>query len=270
MSLELKGKVAVVTGAGGILCSEISRALSKQGARVALVDLREEAAERAADTLRATGGEALAVQADVTERESLGAAADRILEQFDRIDILVNGAGGNAPGASTSGNQTFFDLPLEALRKVIDLNLMGTLLSCQIFGKPMAETGSGSIINISSMTSIRPLTRIPGYGAAKAAVNNLTQWLAVYINQNYSPNVRVNAVAPGFFLTEQNRFLLLDERTGEPTERGKQVLAHTPMGRFGDPSDLCGCVVWLASDRSAFVNGVIIPIDGGFSAFGGV
>ena len=184
--------------------------------------------------------------------------------------MLVNAAGGNDPKATTSSTQKFFDLTPQAMRGVVDLNLMGTVLPCQVFGKMMAERGSGAILNISSMAGIRPLTRIAAYAAAKAAVANFTQWLAVHLAQEYSPNIRVNAIAPGFFLTEQNRFLLTDGKSGELTERGKAIIAHTPMGRFGNPQDLLGAALWLLSPAASFVTGAVVPIDGGFSAYSGV
>jgi NAD(P)-dependent dehydrogenase (short-subunit alcohol dehydrogenase family) len=186
------------------------------------------------------------------------------------VDILINGAGGNKKEATTSPDLSFFDLPADAVQWVFNLNFIGTLLPCQVFGKVMAEREEGIILNVSSMNAFRPLTRIPAYSAAKAAVSNFTQWLAVHISQEYSPNIRVNAIAPGFFLTEQNRFLLTDEETGELTPRGRTIIDHTPMGRFGHPDDLIGTVLWLLSPGAAFVHGVVVPVDGGFSAFGGV
>ncbi len=186
------------------------------------------------------------------------------------MDALINGAGGNKKEATTSPELSFFDLPAEAVRFVFELNFLGTLLPTQVFGKLMAERGSGIILNVSSMSAIRPLTKIPGYSAAKAAVSNFTQWLAVHMCQNYSREIRVNALAPGFFLTEQNRFLLTEEKTGKLTPRGETIITHTPMGRFGDPEELLGTVFWLLSDASKFVTGIVVPIDGGFSAFSGV
>ena len=193
-----------------------------------------------------------------------------MLKEFGRIDILINGAGGNKKEATTSDDMSFFDIPLDALQWVFNLNFMGTVLTTQVFGEVMAEQGSGNIINISSMSALTPLTRIVGYSAAKAAINNFTQWIAVYMNQNYSTNIRVNAIAPGFLLTQQNYYLLVDEKTGQDTERGKAIKKNTPMGRYGKPEELIGAVIWLASDASSFVNGVVVPIDGGFSAFSGV
>ena len=204
------------------------------------------------------------------QKDSLEAAKEEVNAEFGKIDILINGAGGNKKEATTSPDLPFFDLPLDAIRFVFDLNFIGTLLATQVFGKEMAENDSGVILNISSMNAFRPLTKIPAYSAAKAAVNNFTQWLAVHICQNYSKNIRVNAIAPGFFLTEQNRFLLTEEKSGKLTSRGKTIIEHTPMGRFGQPDELIGTVMWLLSDAAKFVTGVVIPIDGGFSAFSGV
>jgi NAD(P)-dependent dehydrogenase (short-subunit alcohol dehydrogenase family) len=193
-----------------------------------------------------------------------------VLKTFGGVDALINGAGGNKPEATTSPERTFFDLPEAALRFVFDLNLMGTIIPSQIFGKRLAEKGEGVILNISSMNALRPLTRVAGYSAAKAGVSNFTQWLAVHMAQEYSPRIRVNAIAPGFFLTEQNRYLLTDAKTGELTARGQSIINHTPMRRFGQPEDLFGAVLWLLSPASAFVTGLVVPIDGGFQAFSGV
>jgi NAD(P)-dependent dehydrogenase (short-subunit alcohol dehydrogenase family) len=206
----------------------------------------------------------------VLDKGSLEAARDRIIAEFGGIDALINGAGGNKKQATTSPEMSFFDLPGEAVRFVFDLNFLGTLLPSQVFGRLMAESGGGVILNVSSMNAFRPLTKIAAYSAAKAAVSNFTQWLAVHLCQNYSAELRVNAIAPGFFLTEQNRFLLTDEKTGELTDRGKTIIDHTPMGRFGEPGDLTGTVIWLLSDAAKFVTGVVVPVDGGFSAFSGV
>jgi NAD(P)-dependent dehydrogenase (short-subunit alcohol dehydrogenase family) len=234
------------------------------------LDLNAEAADSLAVKIRSTGGEAIGIACNVLEKESLEAAAQAVLAKFGRVDILVNGAGGNKPAATTNPRQPFFDLPAEALRWVFDLNLMGTILPSQVFGKLMAGQKSGAILNIASMNAFRPLTRIPAYSAAKAGVSNFTQWLAVHMAQEYSPAIRVNAIAPGFFLTEQNRFLLTDKETGELTSRGKSIISHTPMGRFGVPDDLLGTVLWLLSPASAFVTGIVVPVDGGFCAYSGV
>lgn len=267
---KLSGKVGVVTGGGGVLCGAMSRALGQVGVKVAVLDLIPEAAQKVADDVVAAGGEAVAVRCDVLDKASLEAARDAVLDRFNRVDILINGAGGNKKQATTSPDLSFFDLPADAVQWVFNLNFIGTLLPCQVFGRVMADQGEGIILNTSSMNAFRPLTRIPAYSAAKAAVSNFTQWLAVHISQEYSPNIRVNAIAPGFFLTEQNRFLLTDEGTGELTPRGRTIIDHTPMARFGDPEDLIGTVLWLLSPGAAFVHGVVVPVDGGFSAFSGV
>lgn len=267
---SLKDQVVVATGGGGVLVGHMARRLAQMGARVAILDIVEEAAQRVADEIVQAGGEAIGVKTNVLERESVEAARDVVLDRWGTVDILINGAGGNKPQATTSPDKPFFDLPPDAVRWVFDLNFLGTFIPSQVFGKVMAEKGKGVILNISSMNAFRPLTRIPAYSAAKAAVSNFTQWLAVHMAQEYSPNIRVNAIAPGFFLTHQNRFLLIDEKTGNLTPRGQTIIDHTPMGRFGDPEDLIGAVVWLLSDASAFVTGVVVPIDGGFSAFSGV
>jgi NAD(P)-dependent dehydrogenase (short-subunit alcohol dehydrogenase family) len=212
----------------------------------------------------------LVVAANVTDSSSLGVARDQCLDCFSRIDALVNGAGGNLPEATTSEERRFFELAEPALREVVDLNLMGTILPCQVLGEPMARQGDGVIVNITSMNAMRPLTRIPAYSAAKAGVANFTQWLAVHMAQEYSPRIRVNAIAPGFLLTEQNRFLLTYGDTERLTPRGTSILAHTPMRRFGEPADLVGTLLWLLSPAASFVTGITIPIDGGFSVFGGV
>ena len=266
---DLTGRVAVITGGGGILCSEIARGLAQEGVTMALLDLDREKAECALASVKALGGSGLAIEASVLSREDLERAAEKVLSTFGRIDVLINGAGGNHPDATTTSKRSFFELPEEAIRFVFDLNVMGTFLPCQVFGKAMAERGEGVILNLASMNAIRPLTRIPAYSAAKAAVANFTQWLAVYMAQEVSKKIRVNAIAPGFFLTEQNRYLLQDEN-GTVTPRGEQILAHTPMERLGEPRDLLGTVLWLISPRSAFVHGIVVPIDGGFSAYSGV
>jgi len=267
---DFKGRTAVVTGGTGILGGEIGCALAGCGANVVFLDRNLSPAERLLEYANSCGARALAVPADVLDAESLHRATATILEEFGQVDVLVNAAGGNKPRATTSRELSFFDLPVDALRFVFDLNILGTIFPSQVFGKLMAERGEGVILNISSMNSFRPLTRIPAYSAAKAGVSNFTQWLAVHMAQEYSPRIRVNAIAPGFFLTEQNRFLLTDEKTGELTPRGRSIIAHTPMARFGDPQDLLGVVLWLLSPAAAFVTGVVVPIDGGFSAYSGV
>lgn len=266
---DLTGRVAVVTGGGGVLCGAMAKALAKSGAKVAVLDLRESAALKVAGEIKTAGGAAIAVKCDVLEKESIAGARDKVRTEFGEVDILINGAGGNRKEASTSEELSFFDLPTEAFRSVVDLNFLGTFLCCQVFGKDMAQRKRGVILNISSMTALSPLTKVAAYGAAKAAVSNFTQWLSTHILQNYSADIRVNAVAPGFFLGEQNRYLLMNE-DGSLTERGGTIISQTPMGRFGKPEDLLGTVLWLVSDASKFVSGIVVPVDGGYSAFGGV
>ena len=260
----------LVTGGAGVLGSELACALVGCNANVVILDRDQELAQKVIERFpKVVKGRAARVYGDVLNLESLQQAHETIKTEFGAVDILINAAGGNHPSATTKPDLSFFDLPFDALRHVGDLNLLGTILPCQVFGRDMAERGQGVILNISSMNAFRPLTRIPAYSAAKAAINNFTQWLAVHMSQNYSPRIRVNAIAPGFFVGEQNRRLLLNE-DGSLTPRGQSILAHTPMNRFGIPEDLIGAVLWLVSPASAFVTGVVIPIDGGFSAFSGV
>jgi len=265
-SFNIQNKIAVVTGGAGVLCSSMCRVLAHAGAKVAVLDLSLEKAEALAKELDSGS---IGLACNVLDKSSMESAAQTVLQTFGRVDILINGAGGNQPQATASAERPFFDLPEDALRWVFDLNLMGTILPSQVFGKIMAGQREGVILNISSMNAFRPLTRIPAYSAAKAGVSNFTQWLAVHMAQEYSPNIRVNALAPGFFVGDQNRALLLNE-DGSLTPRGQQIIAHTPQGRFGTPDDLLGATLWLASSASAFVTGVVIPIDGGFSAYSGV
>lgn len=267
---DFTGKTVAITGGAGILGSEIAGALAGCGAHVAILDVNPDAGKVAIAAMGESGKHVSVFQCDVLNRESVAQAAQEVVSRLGKLDCLVNGAGGNKPQATTSADVKFFDLPADALRWVFDLNILGTILPSQAFGKVMAAQGYGTIVNISSMNSFRPLTRIPAYSAAKAAVSNFTQWLAVHMAQEYSPKIRVNAIAPGFFLTNQNRFLLLEKETGELTARGKAIIGHTPMARFGDPSDLFGAVLWLLSPASEFVTGVVVPIDGGFSAYSGV
>jgi len=266
----LEGQVAVLTGGGGILCGTMSRAFARLGARVAVLDMNLQAAQSVADSIVAEGHQAIAVQANVLETQDLQAALQQILERFGHVDILVNGAGGNKKEATTSPDLSFFDLPKDAFQWVFNLNFLGTLLCTQVFGQQMARQDSGTILNIASVNSFRPLTNIPAYSAAKAAVVNLTQWMAVHMSLHYSKHIRVNALAPGFFLTEQNRFLLSDGETGELTKRGQTILDHTPQARFGEPEELVGAAVWLVSPSAAFVHGSVVTVDGGFMAFSGV
>lgn len=267
---DVSSQVVVATGAGGVLVGAMARALAQAGAHVAILDISAAAAQRVADEISADGGEALAIPTDVLNKASVEAALAAVLARFGRVDALINGAGGNKKEATTSPDLSFFDLPQEAFRWVFDLNCVGTLLPCQVFGRQMAAQKEGVILNISSMNALRPLTRIPAYSAAKAAVSNFTQWLAVHMAQEYAPRIRVNAIAPGFFLTNQNRFLLYDEQSGDLTARGRSIISHTPMARFGAPEDLLGAVLWLLSPASAFVTGVVVPVDGGFAAYSGV
>ena len=264
------GRTIVVTGGTGILGGEIACELVDQGANVAIVDQNLAPAQALLDRMGAGAGRVAIFQGDVLDLDSLRQVADAIVKRFGRIDGLVNAAGGNKPQATTGPDASFFDLPPDALRWVFDLNLLGTVLPCQVFGKFMAQQGAGVILNISSVNSFRPLTRIPAYSAAKAGVANFTQWLAVHMAQEYSPQIRVNAIAPGFFLTSQNEYLLTDKQTGKLTARGQLIIDHTPMGRFGKPKDLVGAVLWLLSPASAFVTGAVVPIDGGFCAYSGV
>lgn len=267
---DFTGKTVVITGGAGILGGEIACTLVECGAKVAIVDLDPSLADRLTDRLESGVGQAIVLHGNVLEPDSLEETARQVTEAFGQIDCLINGAGGNSPIATTGPDQPFFELPADALRFVCELNIIGTILPSQVFGRYMAGQGEGVILNISSMNALRPLTKIPAYSAAKAAVSNFTQWLAVHMAQEYSHTIRVNAIAPGFFLTLQNKFLLTDEATGELTPRGQSIIGHTPMGRFGDPEDLLGPVLWLLSPASAFVTGVVVPIDGGFSAYSGV
>ncbi len=266
----LQGKTVVITGGAGVLGTEISQGVAQAGARLAILELHRERAQALATQIKDAGGQALAIHCDVLDKASIIAAAEKVQNEYGSVDILINGAGGNKPQATTSSDLSFFDLPADAVEWVFNLNFLGTLLPSQVFSQQMAERQEGVILNISSMSAFRALTRVPAYSAAKAAISNFTQWLAVHLAQEYSPNIRVNAIAPGFFLTEQNRFLLTEQETGALTARGKSILAHTPMNRFGVPHDLLGTVLWLVSPASSFVTGVVVPIDGGFAAFSGV
>jgi NAD(P)-dependent dehydrogenase (short-subunit alcohol dehydrogenase family) len=274
---DLEGQVAVVTGGTGVLGGAMARGLARAGARVALIGRRRERAEAGATEIMAAGGEALALPADVLQRDQLEAARETLLRRWGRVDILVNAAGGNVPAATVSGETTIFNLPEDAFRQVFDLNLLGTLLPSQVFGEAMAgqlaghpvATPRGSIVNVSSMAAQRAMTRVAGYAAAKAAIDNFTRWLAVELARNYGAQLRVNAIAPGFFIGEQNRRLLttVDHSL---TPRGQTVIDHTPAGRFGEPDDLVSSLIWLCGPGAQFVTGVVVPVDGGFSAFSGV
>ncbi len=278
---DLRGKVAAVTGGGGILCGCMAKALAECGAKVAVLDLRLEAASKVADEINAAGGIAKGFACNVLEKSSIEAANLAIESDFGPIDVLINGAGGNHPKGTTSkeylfpadmteaheGVTTFFDLDPASVQFVFNLNFIGTLLPTQVFAKSMAKRGAGIVINISSMNAFKPLTKIPAYSAAKAAVSNFTQWLAVHMSK---VGIRVNAIAPGFFLTDQNRALLTNP-DGSLTARGNTILSHTPMNRFGTADDLVGTMLWLVNDKAAsFITGTVIPVDGGFSSFTGV
>ena len=266
---DFTGRSMIVTGGTGILGRVIVEALLGCGANVTLITRSKKKAEDLLHQLGATE-QTLAIETDVLNRAGLEAAKQQVIEKFGRIDGLVNGAGGNRPEATTSDTVSFFDLPPEALREVSDLNLLGTVLPSQVFASEMAKQGEGVILNISSVSSIRPLTRVVGYSAAKAGINNFTAWLAVYLAREHSPKIRVNAIAPGFFLTDQNRYLLTVAETGELSARGQSIINQTPMARFGEPNDLVGATLWLLSSASSFVTGAVIPVDGGFTAFSGV
>lgn len=274
---SLEGQVAVVTGGTGVLGGAMAHGLARAGAKVGILGRRKEQAEAVAAEIRAAGGEAIALPADVLDRAQLEGALRAVLERWGRLDILVNGAGGNVAAATLSEGKTFFDLPKEAFAQVFDLNLLGTVLPSQVFGAAMTQagqagqrgTGRGCIINISSMGSLRVISRVVGYSAAKAAVDNFTRWLAVELAQKYGAGLRVNAIAPGFFIGEQNRALLLNP-DGSLTARGQAIVGHTPAGRFGEPAELLGTLIWLCSPGAAFVNGVVVPVDGGFAVASGI
>jgi NAD(P)-dependent dehydrogenase (short-subunit alcohol dehydrogenase family) len=269
-NFSVKDKVFAITGGAGILCGEMARQLVEHGAKVAVIDLFGDKAQALAGELNAKGveaSEAFGFACDVTDKESVEACCAAVFERFGRVDVLVNGAGGNRADANTSPERPFFDVPKQALEGVFNLNLMGTVLPSQVFGKAMAAQGSGNIINVCSMSGIRPLTNVMGYSAAKAAVANFTQWLAAWFCLNVSKDIRVNAIAPGFLLTDQNRGLLTDPATGAPTPRSAHIIQQTPMGRYGEPEELVGAIIFLASEASSFITGAVIPIDGGFSVY---
>jgi NAD(P)-dependent dehydrogenase (short-subunit alcohol dehydrogenase family) len=268
-SFDFTGRTIVISGGAGVLGSEMGCALARSGANVAILDRDLSGAAPLQRRLDQGTGCGRIVQADVLRKESLLQARDSIRSEFGKVFGLINAAGGNFPQATTGPDLCFFDLPDEALRHVVDLNLVGTILTSQVFGRMMADEGEGVIVNISSMAAYRPLTRTVAYSASKAAVTNFTQWLSVHMASEYSPRIRVNAIAPGFFHTSQNHYLLYDQ-TGRLTPRGNTILEHTPMGRFGNPDDLLGALFWLFSPGADFVTGAVIPVDGGFSAFSGV
>ncbi|MFO8057727.1 MAG: SDR family oxidoreductase [bacterium] len=272
----MTGWKAAITGGGGELCGFMAESLAERGAHVAILDINEEAASSRAEKIRSQGGVALSIAADVTSRESVEHAAGIIKKEFSGLHLLINGAGGNHPGATTSDEVSFFDLPAEAVHKVFNLNCLGTIIPSQVLGRLILETVQESedcranIINLSSMNAFRPLSRIPAYSAAKAAVSNFTQWLAVHMAQNYTPRIRVNAIAPGFFLTNQNYFLLIDKESGGHTDRGQTILDHSPAGRLGKAEDLLSTLLWLLDPKSSFITGTVVPVDGGFNAWSGV
>lgn len=275
-TFSLDDKVAVITGGGGDLCGAMAIALGGLGCRVAIVDISLEKAEKTAAEITKNGGKALALACDVLNTDDLESCQAAVVDKWGAVDLLIPGAGGNDPRGSTEqefltvkgplhdGSKGFFDLDLAGFRQVFDLNFLGTFLTIKTFSRSMVEQGKGAIVNISSMSALTPLTKVAAYSAAKAAVSNFTQWLAVHFSHT---GVRVNAIAPGFFMTEQLRFLHVDQETGELSERAQKVIARTPMGRYGEPADLLGAVIWLLSDASRFVTGVVVPIDGGFSAY---
>jgi NAD(P)-dependent dehydrogenase (short-subunit alcohol dehydrogenase family) len=266
----IRGLTAVITGGSGHLGRAMAQCLAQHGVKLAILSLHAETSEKVAEMIKADGGQAIGVACDVLDRDALEHARALVSGIYGPIDILINAAGGNHPKATTSKEVPFFDLDVQSISAVFDTNFTGTFQSCQIFGRDMAEKGQGCVVNVTSMSAVRPLTRIPAYSAAKAAVANFTQWLAVYMAQEYSPLIRVNAIAPGFFLTEQNRYLLTDKESGTLTSRGQAILNHTPLNRLGNPEDLLGTLLWLVSPASAFVTGLVVPVDGGFSAFSGV
>jgi NAD(P)-dependent dehydrogenase (short-subunit alcohol dehydrogenase family) len=275
---ELKDKVCVITGGAGVIGSSIVRGLSSAGVKTVILDINGELAEKVASEIQSeTGNEVLGLQTNVLSRESLEEAKAAIHAKMGRISYLINGAGGNSPKATSQietmdennldFEKSFFGFEMEGFDWVFDLNFKGTLLPSIVLGRDMVEDGTGAILNISSMTSYKPLTKVPAYSAAKSAVNNFTEWLSVHLAKT---GVRVNAIAPGFFLTNQNRFLLVDEKTGDPTARGAKIIANTPMGRYGEVEEIPGTVLFLLSDLAKFITGIVVPVDGGYSAFGGV
>ncbi|MCG6878985.1 MAG: SDR family oxidoreductase [Deltaproteobacteria bacterium] len=270
MNYGLEGKVAVITGAGGAICGQIAKAFAKEGVKVAIWDISQDAATEMVDEILALNGNAIAVQCDACEKGRVETAFKETLSAFGTVDILVNGAGGSRKETTTSDQLAFFDIAPQDMQSIIALNYLSAVLPSQTVGRIFAEKKSGVILNISSIAGILPLTRAISYSDGKAAVNSFTRWLAVHMAQEYSSDIRVNAIAPGFMLTKQNRFLLIDEKSGEMTERGKQVLNSVPMARYGNPEEIVGAALWLVSEMASFVTGAVIPIDGGYSAFSGV
>src|SRR5215471_3355044 len=269
-SYDFSGRTMVLTGGTGVLGKEMARALAGCNANVVLLARNQGRAEELIASFPKSNARHTAIRADVLDRPALEAAAKTVLGTYGRVDALVNGAGGNDPKATTNPEFRFFDIPAEAFQQVMTLNMLGTVLPTQAFARSMVEQKEGIILNITSVSAPKPLTRVAAYAAAKAGISNFTQWLAVHMAQEYSPNIRVNAIMPGFFLTEQNRFLLTDKDTGGLTARGKKIMEHTPLARFGTPDDLVGALLWLLSPASRFVTGTVVPVDGGFTAYSGV
>ena len=270
MAYSFSGKIAAITGAGGAICGEIAKVLAAEGVSVAIWDIRKEAAERKAQEIRALGGNAIAVECDTTCRKSVETATNGTLSEYGTVDYLINGAGGSSKATTTSQENEFFELQTDDMLKTFYLNYMSAVIPSQTVGRIFSKKEAGVIINITSIAGILPLTRSITYSDAKAATNSFTKWLAVHMAQNYSTNIRVNAIAPGFILTDQNRFLLVQQDTGELTERGVQIIKTVPMARYGKPEEITGAVLWLLSDQASFVTGAVIPVDGGFMAFSGV
>lgn len=266
---EISKKVAIVTGGGGVLGGSIARSLIKEGVKVAILDVREEQVNNRVKELKELGGEAIGFVSSVLRMDELQQAREAILSKWNRIDILINAAGGNLPGATLTEQQTVFDMQIDDFQKVSDLNLNGTVYPCLVFGEAMAKQGEGSIITISSMATYSAISRVLGYSVAKTGINIFTQWMAMEMATKFSEKIRVNAIAPGFFIGDQNRNVLINP-DGSYTERSKKVIARTPMGRFGDIKELNGAVQFLCSDAASFITGVILPVDGGFSSFSGV
>ncbi len=267
---DLKEKVICITGGTGVLGSAIAKGLVAVGAKVVLFDRNCPKAKELMDRLNGDERNIFAIKTDVLDKESIEESINKAIEKFGQIDVLINAAGGNHPDATTSAKKAFYELTEKGMKHVFDLNIMGTIIPSQIVAKHFAERGEGQILNISSMNAYTPLTRIPAYSAAKAGVSNFTQWLAVHMAREYSPKIRVNAIAPGFFLTKQNEFLLMDKEKGGLTDRGQTIIDHIPQGDFGKPEQLVGTVLWLLSDAAEYVTGISVPVDGGFSAFSGV
>ena len=267
---DVRGRTAVITGGSGYFGRAMAFALAQAGAQVALLARHAQTTKTVAESIQAEGGSAQGIACNVLSQADLERSREQIASTFGPVDIVVNAAGGNSPSASTSDKQSFFDLDTQAVSRVLGLNFTGTFQTCPVFGRGMAERKQGCIVNITSLSGLRPLTRVPAYSAAKAAIVNFTQWLAVHMAQEYGPTIRVNAIAPGFFLTEQNRYLMVDAQSGALTPRGQTIVDHTPMGRLGVPEDLLGTLLWLVSPASTFVTGTVIPVDGGFSSFSGV